>query len=145
MYLRRVNSKKTEHAFLHQCFWGHSTTTSSSGQLWTFYMIPTLCHMTKRGLSSDSLSPSSCPRSNWMTPCGLWRAQQTLLHTFHISFCQHVIESVNVFFDSPCTEFMALKWFILKIWPTFAKIEKMNINDLEHFSIIMVFESTYVR
>ena len=76
--------------------------------------------------------------------CGLWRvAQQTLLHTFHISFCQHVIESVNVFFDSPCTEFMALKWFILKIWPTFWKIEKMNINYLGHFSIIMAFDSTF--
>ena len=103
----------------------------------------TLYHVTKCGLSTDSLSSPSCSRSYWMTPCGLWRAQQTLLHTFYISFCQHVIESVNVFFDSPCTESMALKWFILKIWPTFAKIEKKDIIDLRHFSIIIVFDSTF--
>ena len=45
-----------------QVIWGHSTTTwtnfdpiltpSLSGQLWTFYMIPTYCHVTKRGLST---------------------------------------------------------------------------------------------
>ena len=41
----------------------------SSGQLWTFHMIPTLCHMTKRGLSTDPLPPPSfCSRSYWMSP-----------------------------------------------------------------------------
>ena len=34
-----------------------------SGQLRTFYMMPTLYHVTKRGLSTDPLTPSSCPRS----------------------------------------------------------------------------------
>ena len=29
----------------------------SSGQLWTFYMIPTLCPVTKCGLSTDPLPP----------------------------------------------------------------------------------------
>ena len=55
---------------------GHSTTTwtkfypiltlclpPSSGQLWAFYMILNLCHVTKRGLSTDTLPPTSCPRS----------------------------------------------------------------------------------
>ena len=31
----------------------------SSGQLWTFYIIPTLCHVTKQGLSTDPLPLSS--------------------------------------------------------------------------------------
>ena len=31
-------------------------------------MIPTLCHMTKRGFSTDPLPTSSCPRNYWMTP-----------------------------------------------------------------------------
>ena len=32
-------------------------------------MIPTLCHVTKRGLSTDLLTIlSSCPRSYWMAP-----------------------------------------------------------------------------
>ena len=29
----------------------------SSGQVWTLYMIPTLCHMTKRGFSTEPLPP----------------------------------------------------------------------------------------
>ena len=28
----------------------------SSGQLWKFYVIPTLCHVTKRELSNDPLT-----------------------------------------------------------------------------------------
>ena len=32
-------------------------------QLRIIYMIPTLCHVTKRGLSTDLLTLSSCPRS----------------------------------------------------------------------------------
>ena len=37
-----------------------------SWQLWTFYMIPTLCHMTKHWLSTNPF-PSSFPSSYWMT------------------------------------------------------------------------------
>ena len=53
-------------------FWPPSP-PSSSGQLWTFYMIPTLCLLTKRGLSTDSIyywppPLSSCWSSYWMTP-----------------------------------------------------------------------------
>ena len=33
-----------------------------SGQLWTLYMMPTI-QVTKYGLSTDPLTPSSCPRS----------------------------------------------------------------------------------
>ena len=35
----------------------------SNGQLLTFYIIPTLCHVTKHGLSTGSLPFSSCPQT----------------------------------------------------------------------------------
>ena len=57
---------------------GHSTTTWTKSypvlthptplQKWTFYILSTLCHVTPRGLSTEPPSPSSCPRSYWMTP-----------------------------------------------------------------------------
>ena len=56
------------------------TPSPASGQLWILYIIPTLCHMTKHGLTP---SPSSYPRSYWMTPilcCTAFVAIQYLYH-----------------------------------------------------------------
>ena len=39
----------------------------SSRQKWTFYILNTHCHMTRRGLSTDPPPPSSCPCSFWMS------------------------------------------------------------------------------
>ena len=54
---------------------------SSSGQLWAIYMIPTLCRVTMRELSTDpGPSLSSCPRSYVMTPCRF--AIDVMLHLY---------------------------------------------------------------
>ena len=47
---------------------GSNVTIYRIDKICAFYIIPTLCHMTKHGLSTDPLSPSSCPRSHGMNP-----------------------------------------------------------------------------
>ena len=71
---------------------GHSTTTwtkfylvpPSSGELWTFYKISTLCsNVTKRGFFTDHLPTFSCPLSNWMT---------TKYYKNFVSQCQNCVQ-----------------------------------------------------
>jgi hypothetical protein len=40
----------------------------SSGQLWTFYLLSTLCLRDQAWTSNDHQPTSSCPRNYWMTP-----------------------------------------------------------------------------
>ena len=51
----------------------------SSGQLWSFYIIPTLSHVTKRGLSADPIPPYSCPHSYLMPPYTLQICEQKMI------------------------------------------------------------------
>ena len=83
----------SNHYDCHPPLFGHSTTTwtqfykimTPSPLEWTFYIIPTLCHLTKRGLSTDPLPPLLV---NVVTEWPLWLDETVPTWILTIRYCR---------------------------------------------------------